>query len=531
MLLVLAVVFKYKFCLSKIVCMSILLALMGCMGELSDEGFSTSYVEYCASCHGESLEGSGIGPALVGRDLEHGETVAELKVSIQKGFPEKGMPAWTGNLDDGVVQGLAIYIADVRAGRSEYFDFQVVDEELKIPEEPIKSELVNFRLEVLSSEIHKHPFSIAPMRDGRVLVTEKTRGLRIVRADGSVSEIVDGTVPKLSALWETLNGWGDEDQPYIMTEGSLMDVALHPDYDHNGWVYLHYSDNCESCASGGKSGIMNKLVRGRIRSEKWVDEEVIWQANPEDYYTEATADQGAGGRIAFDDEGFVYISVGIRHYYERVQDLSYPEGKIHRIHDDGRIPTDNPFVDVEGAEKTVWTYGHRSPQGLEYRRETGQLWGTEMGPRGGDELNLLRPGKNFGWPLYSKGLNYDMTPVNFGKQLGIEFSLDEIEQPVYDFTPSPAISSFIFYRGDQIPAWRNNILVGSLAGSNLYRLVLEEDRVIHKETLISQLARFRDIEMSPTGEIFVLLEHTKGSKIVKIVPEIAAREEKESDFG
>ena len=156
---------------------------------------------------------------------------------------------------------------------------------------------------------------------------------------------------------------------------------------------------------------------------------------------------------------FAYISVGIRHYFERVQDLSYPEGKIHRIHDDGRIPTDNPFVDIKGAEKTVWTYGHRSPQGLEYRKETGQPRGTEMGPRGGDELNLLRPGKNFGWPLYSKGLNYDVTPVNFGKQLGIEFSLDDIEQPVYDFTPSPVISSFMFYEGDQIPGWSNNNIV------------------------------------------------------------------------
>ena len=218
------------------------------------------------------------------------------------------MPAWTGNLDDGVVQGLAIYIADVRAGRAEYFDFQVVDEELVVPEGTIKSEVLDFRLEVVSNEIHKHPFSIAPMRDGSILVTEKTRGLRIVRPDGSISEIVEGTVPKLSALWETLNDWGDEDQPYIMTEGSLMDVALHPNYDQNGWVYLHYSDNCESCALGGESGIMNKLVRGRISHEKWVDEEVIWQAAPEDYYTDATADQGAGGRIAFDRDLHISVS-------------------------------------------------------------------------------------------------------------------------------------------------------------------------------------------------------------------------------
>lgn len=141
-----------------------------------------------------------------------------------------------------------------------------------------------------------------------------------------------------------------------------------------------------------------------------------------------------------------------------------------------------------------------------------------MGPRGGDELNLLLPGKNFGWPLYSKGLNYNMTPVSFGKQLGIEFTLDEIQQPVYDFTPSPAIASFIFYEGDSFSRWQGDIIVGSLAGSNLYRLVLDGDQVVKKETLISRLARFRDIEMGPDGTIFVLLEHTKGSQVVRLVP-------------
>ena len=492
----------------------------GCDSEIQDAGFGETYQENCASCHGEKLQGTGIGPALIGRDLEHGDTVEAMRLTIEKGFPEKGMPAWDGSLDDGVVQGLAIYIADVREGRGEYFDFQVVDELLSIPADIIESEVHDFRLEVVSDEIHKHPFSIAPMPDGRVLVTEKTRGLRIVREDGSVSDILEGTEPNASGLLETVDDFlGDEDQPYITTNGSVMDVALHPDFKTNGWIYLHVSDNCDSCALNNESGTMNKLVRGRLQDELWVDEEVIWQASPEDYYTDFTADQGAGGRIAFDSEGFVYISLGIRHYYERIQDLSYPDGKIHRIHDDGQIPTDNPFVNVAGAEKTIWTYGHRSPQGLEYRKKTNQLWGTEMGPRGGDELNLLSPGKNFGWPLYSKGLNYDMSPVNFGKELGIEFTMDEIEQPVYDFTPSPAIASFIFYEGDQFKEWQDDIIVGSLAGSNLYRLVLEGDRVVHKETLISRLARFRDVEMGPEGQIFVLLEHTKGSKIAKLVPQ------------
>ena len=490
----------------------------GCDSEIQDSGFSETYQEYCASCHGEELQGTGIGPPLVDVILKHGDTVEELRLSIEKGFPGGGMPAWSGSLDDGMLHGLAIYIADVREGRGDYFDFQVVDEELSVPSNIFTSDEHDFYLEVVSDQIHKHPFSIAPMHDGRILVTEKTRGLKIIRKDGSVSDVLQGTEPNISEFLESLSGLDDEDQPYVTTNGSLMDVALHPDFTNNGWIYLHLSDNCDSCALAGESGTMNKLVRGQLKDERWVEEEVVWQASPEDYYTDLTADQGAGGRIAFDEEGFVYISLGIRHYYERVQDLSYPDGKIHRIHDDGQIPTDNPFIDVEGAEKTIWTYGHRSPQGLEYRKETNQLWSTEMGPRGGDELNLLLPGKNFGWPLYSKGLNYNMTPVSFGKQLGIEFALDEIQQPVYDFTPSPAIASFIFYEGDSFSRWQGDIIVGSLAGSNLYRLVLDGDQVVKKETLISRLARFRDIEMGPDGTIFVLLEHTKGSQVVRLVP-------------
>jgi glucose/arabinose dehydrogenase len=189
------------------------------------------------------------------------------------------------------------------------------------------------------------------------------------------------------------------------------------------------------------------------------------------------------------------------------------------VHDDGRVPTDNPFIDNEGAYPTTWTYGHRSPQGLEFNLETGKLWSTEMGPRGGDELNLLLPGRNYGWPLYSMGLNYDGTPIEYGEWLDITFDLNDIEQPVVDLTPAPAVSSFIFYEGKQFPNWRGNALVGSLKGSELYRIVLDEnDRFVHYEVLIKQLARIRDIEMGPDGNVYLLLEHTDGGQIVRLVP-------------
>jgi glucose/arabinose dehydrogenase len=264
---------------------------------------------------------------------------------------------------------------------------------------------------------------------------------------------------------------------------------------------------------------MNKLVRGRIVNGEWIDQETIWSADIETYTP--MPDMGTGGRIAFDDAGHVYISVGIKGAGEHVgvQDLKMPYGKIHRINDDGSIPADNPFVGVADALPSIWTYGHRSPQGLEFDRETRQLWETEMGQRGGDEVNHLLPGKNYGWPLYSKGLKYDSTPVDYGKELGIEFDLADIEQPVVDLTPSPAVSSFVFYAGSAFPEWRHNLIVGTLKATELYRMVLDGDRVVHRETLLSGFARVRDVETGPDGAIYLLVEHASGAQIVRLVPD------------
>jgi glucose/arabinose dehydrogenase len=244
-------------------------------------------------------------------------------------------------------------------------------------------------------------------------------------------------------------------------------------------------------------------------------------------------DVGAGGRIAFDDQGHVFLSIGMKgsSNYGGIQDLSLPYGKIHRVNDDGSVPADNPFVVELGtsvepspgqttdAMQTIWTYGHRSPQGLEFNFLTGELWGSEMGPRGGDEVNLLLPGRNYGWPLTSKGVNYNGTAVEYGTNLGIEFDINDIEQPVVDFSPSPAISSFVFYSGNAFSNWQDNIIIGSLKARELYWLVIEDDQLVYKETLIKGLARIRDIEIGADGLIYLLLENQAGGKIVRLVPE------------
>ena len=260
---------------------------------------------------------------------------------------------------------------------------------------------------------------------------------------------------------------------------------------------------------------MVKLVRGRIEDGRWTDEQVIWQPPLESY--SPSSDSVAGGRIAFDPDGYVFLSVGYKSD-DGIQDLTSPHGKIHRIHDDGRVPADNPFVDLPGAVPSIWSYGHRSPQGLEFDARTGRLWGTEHGPRGGDELNLLLPGRNYGWPLFSNGQNYDGTEVNWDGRHGTEVSLEDVAQPVVDFTPSVAVSSFVVYEGDALAAWRGDLLVGSLKAADLIRLRIEDGQLLEREILIENVARIRDVEIGPTGELYLLLEHASGGQVVRVTP-------------
>jgi glucose/arabinose dehydrogenase len=486
-------------------------AVVAIWATIDNDPFAPLYADNCSVCHGESYEGTAQGPALVGKDLVHGELVAEIAQSIATGFPDKGMPAWSATLNDGEIRSLAIMIAEKRVNRT-FTDFKV-DKRLEIPRDAIETELVSFRIETVATGLDPLPFSIAPLPDGRILLTEKIRGLSIISADGELSEPIAGT-PQTSDFGINILGLD-------YGVGWLLDVVPHPDYPTNGWIYLLHTDLCSNCKAGGSALLpttMIRVVRGHINEGIWEDEEVIWRVS-EDFYT-TVPDIAAGGRLAFDPDGYLYLSVGMKGMgnYVGIQDLSTPYGKVHRVHDDGRVPLDNPFITLQDAQPSIWTYGHRSPQGLEFDAESGQLWGTEMGPQGGDEVNLLRPGRNYGWPLYSKGVDYDGTPVEYGKELRIEFDLEDIEQPVVDLTPSPAVSSFIVYGGEAFPEWRGHLIVGSLKATELYRFVVDGDQHVHSEILLEDLARIRDVESGPDGMIYLLLEHEAGSQIVRLSP-------------
>jgi glucose/arabinose dehydrogenase/cytochrome c553 len=483
----------------------------------AQDPFSGPYVENCSVCHGENLEGAAQGTPLVG-ELKHGASIDEISASIAAGFPDTGMPAWSDALDELAIQRIAIYISERRSSLV-YSDFKV-DTPLSFPEGVIASELHGFRLETVAEGLDPLTYSIAPLPDGRILVTEKTRGMRIVSPNGELSEPIEGAPQPFD------DGFKVPGILLVYGTGYLLDVALHPDYADNGWIYLSYTERCTDCNAASRGTptpvSMTKLIRGRIEDGAWVDEQVIWSTDVENYT--ALPDMVAGGRIAFDGDGNVFLSIGAKGAASvvGVQDLSLPYGKILRLHDDGSIPSDNPFVDDPDALAAIWSYGHRSPQGLEFDPVTGRLWGTEMGPRGGDEVNLLLPGRNYGWPLYSLGIDYSGAPIEYGRELGVELDLDAIEQPVVDLTPSPAVSSFIVYDGDAFPQWRSDLIVGTLKATELYRMVVDGDEVVHREVLLSDFGRIRDIESAPDGAILLLVEHESGSQIVRLVPDPAA---------
>jgi len=326
------------------------------------------------------------------------------------------------------------------------------------------------------------PWSMAWLPNGDMLITERVGRLRIVRNGQLLPDAVPGV-------------------PEVFTTGGqsgLFDVLPHPDFANNQYLYISFA---KPLAEQGAS--TTTIVRGRLVNDAFVDVEEIFVAN-------ANGQGHYGGRMVFDDEGHLYLSLGDRMApptgdlaAHPAQDISNHHGVIVRLNDDGSVPSDNPFVGQSGAEPAIWSYGHRSPQGLYYDSITDQLWMTEHGPQGGDELNLVEPGKNYGWPVIGRGVNYGAgTPIHQS------IAADGMESPEYYWVPSIAASGLIVYNGSQFPRWNGNIIAGGLAGEQLARLTLTEDGlgVSTEETLLHHIGRIRDVRQGPDGYIYVALE-------------------------
>jgi len=330
----------------------------------------------------------------------------------------------------------------------------------------------------------EHPWGLAFLPNGRMLVTERPGRLRTVERDGRVSEPLAG-VPQVQARGQ----------------GGLLDVALDPRFAENRLVYLSY-------AEPGEGGAATAVARGRLGEGRLEDVRVIYRQQPK-----VEGSNHFGSRLVFARDGTLFVTQGDRYSYrEQAQDLSVGLGKIVRINPDGSIPRDNPFVGRAGVRPEIWSYGHRNVQGAALHPQTGQLWTAEHGARGGDELNRLEAGKNYGWPVITYGVDYS------GARIGEGTAKPGMEQPVYYWDPVIAPSGMTFYTGQAYPDWQGSILIGSLRPGLLVRLTLEGGRVAREERYLGDLReRIRDVRQGPDGLLYLLTDSRDG-RILRVMP-------------
>ena len=369
-----------------------------------------------------------------------------------------------------LVGGATLASAQSPVMRSAYHDYRVVT---------VADGLVN-------------PWSIAFLPEGDVLITERPGRLRVVR-DGHLVDAPVAGVPEVHA----------------QGQGGLLDVLPHPDFASNRLLYLSYSKPL----AGGES--TTAVVRGRFENDRLTDIEEIFEA--------VSRGRGHyGSRLAFDADGYLFITVGERQAPSVGDLLSHPaqdttnhHGVVVRLHDDGRVPSDNPFVDSADARPETWSYGHRNPQGLVVHPETGDVWVTEHGPQGGDELNLVRPGLNYGWPVVGYGVNYRTgTAIHEGTHR------EGMEPPTHFWVPSIGTSGLMLYTGDLFPEWKGDMFAGGLSGEQVGRLEMDGARVVHEETIHHGYGRVRDIRQGPDGYVYLAIDDRDGAPtaVVRLEP-------------
>lgn len=326
-----------------------------------------------------------------------------------------------------------------------------------------------------------NPWGMTWLPDGRMLVTELKGEILIIENDQYSGKKLKG-VPEV----------------YHNNQGGLLDIQLHPDYESNGWIYFSFSKPGDG---GGSTAIMRAKLGGYNLTEK----ELIYESFPKTH-----SGVHFGSRIDFKD-GYIFFTIGERGEMDNAQSVGNPYGKVHRLHENGDVPEDNPFVQIPDAEKSIWSYGHRNPQGMQFHPETGELWAHEHGPKGGDELNIVQKAKNYGWPEISYGIDYD------GSIITDETEQEGMMQPVHYWDPSIAPCGMTFVTSDRYPEWKNNILMGSLKFQYLNRVVLDrEGNYVEEEKLLEGIGRVRHVAESPDGYLYVAVEGP--GKIVKLMP-------------
>ncbi len=347
----------------------------------------------------------------------------------------------------------------------------------------VHSEQASFRVEILTDGL-EHPWGMTFLPDGRLLVTERPGRLRVIDPSGRKSPPLAG-LPEIAARGQ----------------GGLLDVVLHPDFARNQLLYLSY-------AGADRNGIGTEVARARWTGDGLADTTVIFRLRPK-----SGGGQHFGSRLVFDRAGRLYVTLGDRGDKDRAQRLDDHAGSVIRLNDDGSVPPDNPFVGQAGALPEIFSYGNRNLQGAALHPATGELWTHEHGPQGGDELNVIRAGVNYGWPVITYGVNYVI-----GTRIGEGMAKPGMAQPLYYWVPSIAPSGMAFYTADRFPGWRGNLLLGSLKFQLLVRLELDGERVVHEERLLArELGRIRDLEVGPDGLVYLLTDASNGV-LARLVP-------------
>ncbi len=421
------------------------------------------FTQYCSSCHGEKIE------AFVDRKWKYGTTKAEIVKTITTGALDAGMPSWKNILSSKQIDNLAAQIVKSLANVEQY----------KFSSKPktnvFQSGSMTIKLDTMATGFDS-PWGITQMPDGQLLVTDRSGKLYKIDQNKQKTEIKN--IPKALSKGQ----------------GGLLDVEIHPQYATNGWVYLSYSKYKEEA---GETLTTTALVRGKIVGDEFTESKEIFEANP---YTKTTYHYGS--RIVFDGKGYLFLSVGERgKHFEYAQGTDNDLGKVHRMYDDGRIPEDNPFYGKSPNSQTLYTFGNRNPQGLTQHPVTKEIWEHEHGPRGGDEINIVKKGVNYGWPTISYGINYDGKPItNLSKKEGME-------QPLHYYLPSIAPSGMAFVTGDKYPSWKGNLIIGSLRFNYLERVILKDTKVLESRKELLNVGRMRSVKMGQDGYIYIGVEN------------------------
>ena len=439
-----------------------------------DTDAATHYATLCASCHGEQ------GAAFVSRTWKYGNTRPEVVKTIAMGNLEVGMPAFGAALKPSEIEVLADYVL-ASPGRGDRYNFA----ESNTPKSNIfKAASMTVRLDTIARGV-QNPWGMAFLPNGDMLFTER-----------------EGQFYRLSPGGQPRRVMGAPDV-LAKGQGGLLDVEVHPKFAENNLLYLSYSKFRDS---SGAQYATTAVYRARLEGDRLVDGRDIFVATPW-----ARTTHHYGSRLEFDRSGYLFVSVGERGQHEtNPQSLDSDCGKIHRMREDGTAPTDNPFAKSHPAHATIWSWGHRNPQGMALNPETGEIWENEHGPRGGDEVNRIQPGRNYGWPVISYGINYD------GSILTNLTTKEGMEQPLKYWVPSIAPSGMLFVTGDRYPAWKGDLLAGSQKFKYPDRCIMRNGQPTGDELLLQNLGRMRCVAMDRNGFLYVAVEEP--GFIFKLLP-------------